>query len=337
MKSEVYLPSRCIVLRAAKLYYLDRRSQKEIAAILGLSVSTVSRLLRQAEEEQVIQFAMPKPFSHCLELEQALKTRWHLEDVLVTPADPRASDERTLKKAVALEGARYLQRTVTAKDVLGIAWGGTMYELIQYLNPCLKTGATFVTLHGSIPNAGSRFDVKTLVNRMAMAFGGRYRALAHAGLLPSSAELQELRSQSEVAQVFSLFDRVTISVTGIGAYYPEVTSPLDQTAYLTKQEQAELLEFCPYCDFLLRFLDAWGRECRSGLAERTLAIELARYRKIPRKLLVASGTGKVYCIRAALRGGLADVLILDQAAAEQLLELSGGDEATATSEDKIRR
>lgn len=60
---------------------------------------------------------------------------------------------------VALEGARYLQRIITSKDVLGIAWGGTMYYLIHYLNPCQRADTIFVTLHGSLTCCDYELDV----------------------------------------------------------------------------------------------------------------------------------------------------------------------------------
>ena len=49
MKSEVFNQSRCAVLRAANLYYMEGCSQKEIAERLAVSVPTVSRLLKRAK------------------------------------------------------------------------------------------------------------------------------------------------------------------------------------------------------------------------------------------------------------------------------------------------
>lgn len=49
MKSEVFNQSRCAVLRAASLYYLEGCSQKSIAQQLDVSVPTVSRLLKKGQ------------------------------------------------------------------------------------------------------------------------------------------------------------------------------------------------------------------------------------------------------------------------------------------------
>ena len=71
----------------------------------------------------------------------------------------------------------------------------------------------------------------------------------------------------------------------------------------------------------MRFLDEKGRECCPELAERTLGIDMDCYLKIPRKLIAASGTHKAYALCAALRGRMADVLIVDYALAKKIFQL----------------
>ena len=322
MKSEVFNQSRCAVLRAANLYYMEGCSQKEIAERLAVSVPTVSRLLKRAKEEGLISFVIPSPYRECLALETQLRESYGLEEVIVVPPDPEGDrDPMAVKRAVALEGARYIQRVIRPHDILGVAWGGTMYELIQYLNPCQRTEATFVTLHGSITCCSGKFEVNTLVRRIAMAFGGRQYALAAPGLLESPQQLSALRRQRDIAHIFSLFEQITISASGIGSFFPQPTSPLSHLPYLSEEEFASLSAHHPYGDIMLRFFDQNGAGCASELAAHPLAIDMETYRKIPHKLIVASGFEKAYTLQAALRGSLADVLVLDYALALTLAQL----------------
>ena len=322
MQGEVYNQSICVVMRAAKMYYIDHYSQKDISEILNISPPTVSRILKRAREENIIHFDMPKEFKECLCLESSLKKRYNLNEIVVVPPDlTHDQSPLEIKRAVALEGARYLERIITSRDLLGIAWGGTMYELIKYLNPCRKKGTTFITLHGTIPSCNSMFDVNSLVSRIAMAYGGEKFAISIPGLLSSYKELESLKQSEEISHYFSLYNKITISVSGIGSFYPELTSPLSQLSYLSEQNLSDLLKCRPYTDIMLRFLDADGNECCSDLAKRTLAIELDTYRKIPHKILVVSGSLKAYSLQAALKGNLANTLIIDYRLAANLLQI----------------
>ena len=95
MKSEVFNQSRCAVLRAASLYYLEGCSQKSIAQQLDVSVPTVSRLLKKAREDGLVSFVIPRPYMECLELERKLRECYGLEEVIVVPPDP-SGDESTM-------------------------------------------------------------------------------------------------------------------------------------------------------------------------------------------------------------------------------------------------
>lgn len=161
-----YNQSTSIILKAAYLYYMKSLSQNEIADKLQVSITTVSRLIKKAKDEKIIEFVIKDPYIECIHLEEELKETFGLKDVIIAPdptSNPIENAEFKIenrKKLVALEGARYLQRIIKKDDVLGISWGSTMYYLINYLNPCQKVDAKFVTLHGSISCCENELDVR---------------------------------------------------------------------------------------------------------------------------------------------------------------------------------
>ena len=68
------------------LYYLEDRTQAEIAQRLGLSTAKVNRLLRQAREQGFVDIAVRTPFQHLFDLEARLKAVFGVRDVMVIPA-----------------------------------------------------------------------------------------------------------------------------------------------------------------------------------------------------------------------------------------------------------
>lgn len=320
MKGEVYHQSTCVALKAADLYYVQEKTQREVAQILNISEPTVSRLLKRAKKEKIVSFVIEKQYAECLKLENMLQNRYGLAEAIVVPFAEEPEDAEIKKKAVALEGARYVQRVISPKDVLGIAWGGTMYHLIRYLNPCQKIESSFVTLHGSLSCCDYNLDVRTLVSRMAMAFGGKRHSLIEGGLANNRNDIEQMHKKEDVRRIFSLFDRITISVSGIGSLYPQADSPLSRLQYLKREEFAKLKEMGVYGDLMLRFFDKDGQECESNLKDRTLAIDMDVYKSIPCKIIVASGTQKSATLQAALKGGLADVVVLDYGLAKEICQ-----------------
>jgi deoxyribonucleoside regulator len=322
MKSEVYAPSDWIVYKAAELFCLAGKSHQEIAAELHVSESTVSRLFKRAKDEHIVEFVIREPYMSCLALGTALQKRYALRDVVVLPSLDDAghpNNGEMVKQKVAREGSRYLQRIINPKDILGIAWGGTMYYLINFLNPCRRSSNTFVTLHGSLSCCDYELDVQNLVHRMSMALGGSHASILPEGLQKSRQEVAALKEKEK--NTFALFERVTISLSGIGSLYPEATSPLSRLRYLKPEEFELLRNQQVYCDLMLRFLNEKGEECDTEIKHRTLAIDLETYKRIPCKIIVVSGFYKAHALKAVLQGGMCDVLITDYELARTVLAI----------------
>ncbi|MEG0377965.1 MAG: sugar-binding domain-containing protein, partial [Eubacterium sp.] len=321
MLGEVYNQSVCIMNAAVYMYYIEKKQMHEIAEVLNISKSTVSRLLKRALEEDVIQFKIAPDFYESTKLERVLKERYSLEKVLVTPILVHGDRIKPIeiKKMVALEGARYVQRNITDEDIVGLSWGGTMYHLIQYLNPCQKAKAKVITMHGSIANCDEKLSVETLVRRAAMAFGGKNISICKNGLFSTCEELERLKQSENYKRMEFLFENINISVSGVGSLYPKITTLLASTHYLKPKELVELSDQEAHADIMLRFIKKDGTECETSMKDRTFSIDLETYKKIPRKVIVASGAEKVYSLQAVLNGGLADVLIIDQFLAKALV------------------
>ena len=311
MKSEVYNQSTCLVSEIAYQYYIEGKKRTEIAEEYSLSPATISRVLKRAKAEGIVEFHITEPYLECNRLERELMKRYHLQKTCVVPLPKEPLGEEEVKKLVALEGARYVQRVIQDGDILGLTWGGTMYHLIQYLNPCRKVNASIVTMHGSIVSCDEKLDVQTLVNRAAMAFGGKNLSLDEPGLYQTPEELRKMMREKKCRAIFGIYDKIDISVSGVGSCYPLPDSPLLKTDYLTKNETEMLIQKGVYSDILLHFIDKDGRECDTPIKDRTLSIDLDVYKKIPCKVIVACGAKKANSIMSLLKGKMVDVLIID--------------------------
>jgi DNA-binding transcriptional regulator LsrR (DeoR family) len=324
----MYHPSSFLVIKIAYLYYVESRPENDIAHELGISVPTVSRLLKRAKDEKIVDFVIREPYAQCLTLEKELKTAFHLKDVIISPAPPfapehpnNAADAVQVKKCVALEGARYLQRIIRKGDVLGMTWGGTMYYLINALNPSQRVDAAFVTLHGSLSCCVTDWDVSRLVARSAKAFSGRSYVLLTDALLSSPEIAAMLKKERNIARVYEMFKHTNIAVSGVGSFYPRLDSVLAQGDFLTDDEIRALQAEHVVGDMGMRFINAAGNECDTSLRDRTIAMDVETYRQIDRKILVASDPKKAQTVLSVLRGHLADVLIIDSQLGQAILSL----------------
>lgn len=328
MAIDKYHQSVSLVLKVAYLYYIENKPQNEIAGMLGISITTVSRLLTKAKEDKIVEFVIRDPYIECIRLEEKLRSRFHLKDIIIAPAvtsedgiDSEMAEENA-KKLVAMEGARYLQRVIKENDTLGITWGSTVYHMINYLNPSQKVKARFVTLHGSIACCENELDVRTLVSRMAKAFFGENYYLLTDALMSSREAAQIMKEEKNNQRVFEMFDQINIAVSGIGSFYPIERSVLASPDFLAPEDLDALKSKGVTGDIALRFFDHDGNECPTSLSDRMITISMEQFKKIDCKISLVSGISKATTVLSALKGGLIDVLILDYKLAQEILRLS---------------
>lgn len=216
--SNIYMQSTNLILKAADLYYNQGMRQQEISEQLEISVSTVSRLLKKAKEQEIVRFTIDQKYLECLTLEEALCRRYGLREVIVAPI-PAESTELRLeekKKIVALEGARYLQRVVSDHDV--IAWPTARRSVTSTTTsiPVSVTIRSSSRCHGVLEHETNRLDGSWLVPRIAKAFGGKSYTINCKGLQSSREDVLRSLSEPDICRVFEQFPKITVSISGVG-------------------------------------------------------------------------------------------------------------------------
>jgi DNA-binding transcriptional regulator LsrR (DeoR family) len=193
--------------------------------------------------------------------------------------------------------------------------------MTNYLNPSQKINAKFVTLHGDIACCENELDVRTLVSRISKAFAGeKYYLLSEA--LTSSAKVADIvKNERNNRKVFEMFNNINISIAGVGSFYPESTSVLSLPEFMPPEDLKELKNNNVVGDIAMHFFDKSGNECKTDLSKRVISIGFEQYKKLDKKIVIASGAAKAYTLYCALKGGLADVIIIDYQLADILCSL----------------
>ena len=109
------------LMRAAHLYYINGKSQAEIATLLETSRSNVSRMLTEAQRQGIVEIRINDPSGRAQDLEVALQKTFGLQDVLV--AQRGAGGAERIANQVGALAAQLLSTTDQGlddgRDVLG--------------------------------------------------------------------------------------------------------------------------------------------------------------------------------------------------------------------------
>ncbi|MFO1210848.1 MAG: sugar-binding transcriptional regulator [Amaricoccus sp.] len=300
--------------RAGWLYYIAGRTQDEIAVQMGISRQAAQRLVSLAVSERLVRVWMEHPIAHCLELAAALTERFGLLRAEVVPRDPAADGGTTgLAEAGAAEIARWLRSEKPI--VMAIGTGRTLKAAIEHLPPIACPQHTVVSLTGSIGMDGSAAYYNVIFS-MAEAVSARHFPMPLPVYLSSPEERELMHGQSLIRPTLALAAAADVAFVGIGEMDEE--APLFLDRFLTAAElDAERVagaagEICGWV------FDRDGRLLARGANERTASAPIPD-RSRATVIALAKGRRKLPAIAAALRGGLVNGLVTDEATAEALL------------------
>src|SRR5215212_617828 len=83
-----------LMAKTARLYYERGMSQSEIAIQLDISQATVSRLLKRALEQKIVQISVTLPAGFHADLEDELQKKYNLKEAIVVDAASDDDDEQ---------------------------------------------------------------------------------------------------------------------------------------------------------------------------------------------------------------------------------------------------
>ena len=340
---------------AASMYYVQGETMEVIAHHLGVSRSTVSRLLARARQEGVVRVSLVQPGgAGSLEgrMAQVFGVRTH-----IVPVREGTTEIHRLQQVASVAAAHMVDliealvepgqgRGVGAPEsggpegnkpagsgrdagaggiVVGVAWGTTMSEVSAALPSRSVPGLTVVQLNGASDPVREGPSAGEVLSRMRLSLGARTISFPVPAFFDHVATREAMWSERSVKRVLSVVRRASLAVFGVGALDAlngALPSQVYEGGHLTARDQAVLRRqnvVGDVCTVLLRSDGSWRDVTLNARATGPTPAQLSR---IPRRLCVAAGTGKARALLAALRARTATDLIVDDATARAVLELA---------------
>ena len=306
-----------LLAKAARMYFVEDRSQDEVAAILGTTRSNVSRMLKQARDLGIVEIRIVDPAKRDHELELALRDRFGLVDVRILEVTP----ETDVLSGVGRLAVRWLDETLRDGQVVALSWGQTLQAVVRAVDGLSRRDVEVVQLVGGLSALDSAVTGQELVRELSERMGARHRYLHAPALFGSAQALTMMLHEQAIADALDAAKTADIAVVGIGAAGIGSSGTLLDALGLSPAQRAAFDASGAVGDVCARYFDLSGREVSSVVTDRVLAVTLDDLRAIPTVAGVAAGREKALGILGALRGRIIDVLICDQVAARSVLSL----------------
>jgi DNA-binding transcriptional regulator LsrR (DeoR family) len=304
------------LVRASRLYYELGETQNQIAELLGVTRPQVSRLLKRARAEGIVEIRIVDTTAVESPAGEALRRHYDLDQVHLAPTI--AGPEDLTRRMVGRLAAEVLRIAVRPGTTVGIGDGASVLATADALEEtATPVAVTVVPLCGGFWSTGQEREP---YRRIAEALGAQVRGLMAPGLVDDAATRTALVAHAGIRAIADLWDRLDVALFGIGG--PAWSVSLVGETVERQLEAAEAVG-----EVLVAPFDIDGRFVCPALRERVIAFDARGLGRVPASIGVASGEAKVRPILGALRAGIVRTLVTDVVTAEAVAAL---DEATSS-------
>jgi deoxyribonucleoside regulator len=300
------------LVRVSRLYYELGETQEAIAALVGVTRPQVSRLLKEARAQGVVEIRIVDRAEVASPAANELQRRFGLRAVHLAPS--LDGPPELARRRVGRLAGQVLRSAIRDGQVVGIGDGAAVSAVADELATSeTQVDATVVPLCGGFwrPGAGTE-----PFRRIGDAVGATVLALHSPGLLDDPAVRDALCAHPGVASVIDRWSQLDVALFGIGG-------PAWSEATVGSEAMDEIRAGGAVGEVLIAPFDAAGRFVAPSLRARAVAFDARALPSVPMAIGVAEGPAKVAPILGALRARLLHVLVTDAGTAEAILDAAG--------------
>jgi len=312
-----------LIYKVCCLYYQDGMNQKEIGDYLGVSRSSVLRMLQNGRDRGIVTIEIHNPATFNYgKLEKQLETKYGFKDVVIV--EESVLDSKSDAAAYIFgQAADYLYSLLREGYRIGVTMGHTLDNVLQTNKTYEKfDNILCVPIVGGISQgAKDGMDVQgnDIARKFADKFGGKYLQFLSPAMFSDKRILETFLQEKSVNFIFDEFKKIDVAVVGIGVPTGD-DHTLVKAGYSTQKELKALAAEGAVGDITLQFFDKEGNTDKfHNFNDRVAAISMDVFRKIPLRIGIASGEKKVEAVKGAVNGGLINILITNVECAKKLI------------------
>lgn len=307
-----------LLLKVAHMYYEKDMNQSEISKELGIYRTTISRMLKKIREEGIVKVSIDYSIGPTFEIEQQLISKFGLKEAIVVPIEEKQTKMAKLQ-AIGQTAARYIDQIIEKDDVVGFSWGSTLASVVDALEVTEEQNAMFVPLVGGpTGKLESQFHVNTIVYKAAQKYMGKSLLIDLPAIIQNEEAYKYFVQSPYFQQISEFWNHLTIAVVGIGSM--AITGNPIWSGFYGDEAIQELERGKVVGDICSQFYDQQGRQVKTSITDRTIAINLDLIKKARYSIGVAESLEKVPGIIGALNGHYLDVLVTTEETAREILK-----------------
>lgn len=307
------MTSKDFLANISQDFYISQLSLAEISEKYGISRYLVNKYLDDARNSGIVKIEIATPTTRNVELERQIQQKFNLPNVYVIRSLDNPND--TIQSTIDF-AAKHIESLIHNNDIIGTAWGGTIYEVISKFQNKIMENITFTQFMGENMKYQSSAGTMRMVERAAKKFSANYHTMVGPLYIINDMVRNGLANEISNRPAFAAACRMDMVFTGLGTLasvnsIPAWHQSIDEIfKNVNIEDIVGMIYGRPY-DINGRFLNLNN--------DKTFGVDLDSILATPRRICIVKSKFKTNATLGALRGGFITDLITTESVANRIL------------------
>lgn len=303
-------------VKIAKMYYEEGMTQAQIAKVMGVSRSLISKILLDAKNNGIVEVFIHSDTAYSVDLERKLEEKFNLHNAIVLDTRNLTQDE--IIKSAGQQSALYLTKLIKTNKKIGISWGHSLRSMVDSFPFTGVEDTTLFPLIGGMSDA--HFDIHS--NQLCYDLGRKMRAEIKYLYAPASVSnptiKKELADNKAIKSILDEAKNVELALLGISSPYEN--SSMLKIGYIDKDDIKLLKEKEVIGDINSKFFTIDGVEADIAINDSVIGLGLDDIKQIPLRMSIAIDKSKIDALKVALKKELLNIIVTTDEVAKEVLK-----------------
>ncbi len=296
-------------------YYLKGKTQNEIAKDHYISRPKVSRVLKKARENGIVEIKINYDNGNFNKLQRDVKRLFNVKNVYIVPT--LATYDETLEE-VCKKAAEKLNSSIKDGMTIGVSWGRGLRTTVKYIKQKNYESVNIVELFGTLDYHTDFNAITNASTELSDKLGARLYPLPAPIYINDKRARDTIKRTPLVASTLKKIDDVDVLVTSLGAVSSSGKSVL-WDSYPNSEIKSQVQENSGVGFILAHFFNIDGEFLDLSCNQELIGITRQQINQKPIFLLCA-GVKKAKALYGALRGRMIDTLVCDEEILKKVLD-----------------
>lgn len=300
-----------LLIHVAKMYYVENKTQNEIANILDVSRPLISKYLSDCKDLGIVKIQVQDILMNNEDQLENLKTKYGIKGGVVVPYN---ENEDAMNKILDDRTIHFILDDINDYKTIGIGWGSTIGNVILKMDHFpQKLKAELVPLIGNAPTSNRNYHTNELVRMFAEKTKAKPFYIYTPVICSGTQERDVLMCTEAFKIIEEKWDQVDYVIVNIRNHpsVPDLASVARFGNRLTKEKAVGMI--------LGYYFDIHGKMIESD-EDFAIQAPLNVLRNAKKVVGIASSRVNSAAIIGALKTGLITHLIVDSVVAEKIVK-----------------